>query len=150
MKDEVAKEGVVLKLASGELVKVKTQWWLDKENYRYCRWLNVQHRAKEQERAKFKRSKMQVQELRAMVKGWSALKSPALLFKMVPTAVKIEAFFARTSGKRGAIVMSFRSELDKANAMMQVHDLFSISDAYSCKSSSNSWHRIRTWYPSAI
>ena len=59
---------------------------------------------------------MQVQECRAVVQGWAAVWSPALLLGKVHGAVKAEEFIARGTGKRGAIILSFGSHKEKKEA----------------------------------
>ena len=81
-----------------------------------------------------------------MVQGWAAVWSPALLLGKVHGAVKAEEFIARGTGKRGAIILSFGSPKEKkeAEARLVKEDGISLYPAYSSRSTSNSYHRIRT------
>ena len=92
-------------------------------------------------------SVLQTQELRAVLQGWPGDMSPGLVFGAIPGVLKVEAFMSRAAGKRGAIVLSFLSPESKATARASLQGTsFTLVDAYSRKSSSNAWHRIRTWH----
>ena len=154
-------EGVVLQLVEGKgsdgdvtvsdiplMLKVKTQWWLNAEQHKYQRWRSEEQHAHEEERRHRKRKHLQVQELRAMVKGWPGDRSPGLLCEWEQVQ-KVECFQARGTGKRGAIIVSFGTVEDKRamqEGVLAAGLAWSLENAYSCRSSSNSWHRVRTWY----
>ena len=142
-------EGFVLKLENGQFVKLKTNWWLQKEPHRYLRWWDETQQQAESLRNAKQLSLMQKQEQRAVLKGWPGSASPGTVFEVVPAVVKVEVFIARTTGKRGALVLSFQSAEEKkaANAALMSSGLgLRLVDAYSRKSSSSAWHRIRTWH----
>ena len=66
---------------------------------------------------------------------------------------KAECFQARCGGKRGAIIVSFRTVEDKKkmrDMTQMAHVVWGMEAAYSCRSSSNGWHRVRTWYSNAL
>lgn len=139
-------EGFVLVLENEQMVKVKTKWWLGTTPHRYKRWLDVAQRRSEEARREKKERKMDIQELRAVVKGLPADESPAKLLS-ITGARRVEAFFTRKGGKRGAVIFSFSTVAEKAIAMMRMSDMHvEMLDAYSCRSNSNSWHKVRTWY----
>ena len=148
-------EGVVVRLATGGLVKGKTDWWLGRKYHQYRRWQDRQHREEELERRSRKVHRLQVQELRAVVKGLPHDVNPSAVLGAMPGAQKVEAFFVRSSGKRGAVVVSFgqRGAQQEAVAKGSCDVKFGgsvvkcgVVEAYSCRSSSNSWHYIRTWH----
>ena len=68
-------EGYVVKLESGQLVKLKTVWWQRQEHYKYRRWWDEEQREHEQQRRRRKVHRMQVQELRAVVAHTTGLAS---------------------------------------------------------------------------
>ena len=148
-------EGAVVVLETGAVMKVKTKWWLGREYHRYERWLGGEHRERELERRRRKVERLQVQELRVVVKGLPGGVSPSAVLGELAGAVKVEAFYARTSGRRGAVVVSFGSRQEQQQAVQRgwcvvgFHRLLfkcSVQQAYSSRSSSNSWHVIRTWH----
>ena len=74
---------------------------------------------------------------------------------IVTGACKVEAFFARCSGKRGAVVVSLEDRAAVVEAVAKGDCLVvfgkrvykcQVRQAYSARSSSNSWHCIRTWH----
>ena len=98
-------------------------------------------------RREYKLEKMQVQGCRAVVQGWAMRLSPALILDKVHTAVKVEEFCSRKSGKRGSIILSFASPAARNQAVEDTQvsgmELFT---AYSSRSSSNAYHRVRTYW----
>jgi len=109
-------EGFVLRLENGQLVKLKTQWWQQAAHHQYMRWWDDgQQQAEALRRAK-QISVLQTQELRAVLRGWPGDAPPVLVFGTVPEVLKVEAFMSRATGKRGAIVLSFRSPGSKERA----------------------------------
>ena len=156
-KDRTRSEGVVLQLVDEEgevplMLKVKTQWWLKAPHHRYQRWRSEEQRVQEEARRYQKREHFQVQELRAVVKGWPGDTSPGLLCEWEQVH-KVECFQARGTGKRGAIIVSFDVAADKEvmRAEMEAAGVaWTLENAYSCRSSSNSWHRVRTWYKGTV
>ena len=90
---------------------------------------------------------LEVQELRVVERGLSGSISPATLLSS--GAARVEASYSRVTGKRGAIILpvSFGTKQDRQVAGIELKQAGLVADmAYSCRSSSNSWHRIRTWY----
>ena len=83
----------------------------------------------------------------AVVQGWAAEWSPARILDQVAGVVKAEEFIARDSGKRGAIVVSFRTPEERNDAveMMGVGKV-KLKAAYSSRSNGNAYHRIRTYW----
>ena len=127
------------------MLKLKTMWWHSKQAYQYTGWHSDEQRQLELERRQSKLESMQVQGCRAVVQGWPCDLSPALIFDKVYTAVKVEEFITRGNGKRGAIILSFANYEERNDAVeaMQVGGV-RLFPAYSSRSHSNSWHRIRT------
>ena len=117
---DAQQEGYVIRLemeGGGDmLVKAKTKWWLEQENHRYLRWWGVEHREFERSREAKKVACFQKQELRMVVRGWSNDETPAGLFKVLSGVQKVEAFYTRNEGKRGAIVVSFETKAEKVEA----------------------------------
>ena len=89
-------EGLVLRLAGGVMVKVKTSWWLDAQQYRYKRWASEEHRQVEVERKQKMQRMLNVQGVRAVVKGLPGSLSPAVLCE-VAGVLKVECYIARVS-----------------------------------------------------
>ena len=142
------KEGVVAHLENGQVVKVKEDWWQKAQQHKYQQWFSDEQRQAEQVRRRKKEIRRDIQEWRAIVKGWGGSESPAKLLKWV-AGERIEVFYARESGKRGAIVVSYSSRDAKQKAMARVASSatnISMHDAYSGRASSNAWHTVRTWY----
>ena len=89
-----------------------------------------------------------MKEWRAVVKGWGECESPYELLK-VTGAHKIEVFYARATGRRGAVIVSFSSKelKESARSRLNVNESgVKLQDAYSMRSSSNSWHTVVTWH----
>ena len=146
---QTREEGFVLRLENGQMVKLKTQWWEQAGYHRYMRWWDDKQRDAEVLRYAKQHSRMQKQELRAVLKGWPGNLSPGQVFTVVPGVEKVEAFIARATGKRGAVVLSFTGIEEKAKAVAGLDQSalgLTLVDAHSRKSSSNSWHQIRTWH----
>ena len=128
-------------------MKLKTQWWQQAAQHQYKRWWGDEQQQAEALRQAKQISVLQTQELRAVLQGWPGDMSPGLVFGAIPGVLKVEAFMSRAAGKRGAIVLSFLSPESKATARASLQGTsFTLVDAYSRKSSSNAWHRIRTWH----
>ena len=142
-------EGYVVQTQGGHTLKIKTAWWHSSRVHRYHKWHSDDQRQAEIVRRQRKLDMMQVQGCRAVVQGWQRELSPALLLDRVLTAVKVEEFCARQSGKRGAIIMSFASteERDMAVERMRV-DGVRMCPAYSSRTSGNAYHRVRTYWSS--
>ena len=146
----VGVEGFVVSTESGDMVKIKSGWWHRERAHVYVRWEKGQ-RKKEADRLQKKKDLLQYQGCRAVLKGWPGDKSPGEVLGMVSTAIKVECFYARETGRRGAIVVSFKDSeeckrtVQKAAGVWKDNDL-ELKYAYSSRSSSNSWHRIRTWW----
>jgi len=131
-------EGIVV-------IKIKTEWWLGAAHRSYTRWLNGAQWELETQWHQKKVSMMEKQELRVVVKGLPGPVSPAFLLNL--GAQRVEAFYSRSSGKRGAAIASFESTEAKITAAGScVKFGLVMKTAYSRRSSSYSWHRIRTWY----
>ena len=159
---DAQQEGYVIRLemeGGGDmLVKAKTKWWLEQENHRYLRWWGVEHREFERSREAKKVVCFQKQELGMVVRGWSNDEAPAGLFKVLSGVQKVEAFYTRNEGKRGAIVVSFETKAEKVEAR-RIYEMrqggegiggtaLIFGNAYSSRSSSNAHHRVRTWHAS--
>ena len=143
-------EGFVVQTEQGGMVKLKMNWWHAKQVHRYVRWSEGQ-RKREADRLQQKKEMMQYQGCRAVLKGWPKKKSPGLVLEEIKTAMKIECFFARGTGARGAIIVSFETAAECRSVIEEAADVWSdvelkLEYAYSSRSSSNSWHRIQTWW----
>ena len=140
-------EGYVVQTRGGHMLKLKTWWWHSRGAHRYSRWHSGDQRQAEVHRREYKLEKMQVQGCRAVVQGWAMRLSPALILDKVHTAVKVEEFCSRKSGKRGSIILSFASPAARNQAVEDTQvsgmELFT---AYSSRSSSNAYHRVRTYW----
>ena len=155
--DGTQAEGVVVQLIKNQgdvpvMLKLKTQWWLRTQPHEYKKWHSEAQRTQEDVRQRRKAKHFQVQELRAVITGWHRDCSPGLLCEWQPVQ-KVECFQARCGGKRGAIIVSFRTVEDKKkmrDMMQMAHVVWGMEAAYSCRSSSNGWHRVRTWYSNAL
>ena len=66
VKGEGVDEGVVVRLNTGSIVKVKTGWWLAAKHHEYRRWRSGEHWEAERKRRQKKEDKMEVQEMRAV------------------------------------------------------------------------------------
>jgi hypothetical protein len=109
------KEGVVLRLNSGAICKIKSVWWLGATQYKHNRWHTPEHRELEREKAAERLNRMQTLQQRAIFTGRLGREPPSALLNRFPGADRVEVFFDRASGKRGAVVISFGDpELCKA------------------------------------
>ena len=140
-------EGYVLRMTSGLFVKMKTKWWQKASMKVYQRWPTEYHKRDAQIRQLQKIDKMELRGLRARVKGWPGSKSPARVLEMFPTAEKVEARYEREGGKRGAVVVSF-ADSDSQQRAIAGGGLQNVQlePAYSCRTSSDHKHRVKTWY----
>ena len=98
-RDVTQTEGVVVQLIRNEgdvlvMLKLKTQWWLRTQPHEYKKWHSEAQRAHEEVRQCRKADHFQVQELRAVIKGWHRDRSPGLLCEWQPVR-KVESFQAR-------------------------------------------------------
>ena len=140
-------EGFVVQLQDGSLMKVKTRWWHARKAHKDIRWYDEDQRQQEAEWKQWKLRLMQVQGCRAVLHGWPEKASAALVLDEVKSAVKVEEFIARRSGRRGAIVLSFRSPEEKDAAIGEAWQAgLELGIAYSSRSNGNAWHRIRTYW----
>ena len=140
-------EGFVVLTRGGCMLKLKTWWWHDKGVHKYRRWHSDDQKQAEWNRRQRKQEMMQVQGCRAVVQGWARGLSPALVLDKVHGAVKAEEFCSRRSGNRGAIVLSFASPEERNVAIEKVEfGGVKLFPAYSSRSSSNTYHRIRTYW----
>ena len=140
-------EGFVVVTGGGHMMKLKTWWWHSRGAHRYRRWHSDDQRQAEAHRRQYKLDEMQVQGCRAVVQGWARQLSPAMILDRIHAAVKVEEFSSRKSGKRGSIIISFTSpeERNMAIGSAQV-DGIELFAAYSSRSSSNAYHRVRTYW----
>ena len=130
-------------------MKIKTWWWHARKAHRYTRWHSEDQQQQESDRKQGKLQVMQVQGCRAVLHGWTREVSPALVLEKVGTSVKVEEFIARQSGRRGAILLSFGSPDEKNAAVVAAKQTgMELRPAYSSRSNSNAWHRIRTYWDS--
>ena len=106
-------EGYVVQTQGEHTLKLKTWWWHDRKMHKYQRWHSDDQRQFEEDKRQHKLELMQVQGCRAVVQGWPADLSPARILDKVITAVKAEEFITRSTGKRKAIVLSFRTPQEK-------------------------------------
>ena len=152
VQDQVQKmrdiEGYVLRTDSGLVVKLKTKWWDAAAPVIYQKWPTTAQRNDATTRETKKLQMMDVQALRAQVKHWPGDKSPSLTLQHFRGAQKVEAFYSRADGKRGAIIVSFANEATAATARRTADEDGNIKlvPAYGCRASSSGRHRVRTWY----
>ena len=152
VQDQVRKmrdiEGFVLRTDSGLVVKLKTKWWDAAAPVIYQKWPTMAQRSAATTREAKKLQMMDVQALRAQVKHWPGDKSPSLTLQHFRGAQKVEAFYSRVDGKRGAIIVSFTNEATAATARRTADEDGNIKlvPAYGCRASSSGRHRVRTWY----
>ena len=138
-------EGAVLRLVSGVLVKAKTSWWLKAPPLHRYGWLDDAQRQAAAIRHTKKVLHMELLECRAVCKGLPRDVPPAILFRFIAGVQKVEAFFNRATGRRSAIVLSFKDKHDRDAAITAGRNGLTVTQAYSSDSSSNGWHFIRTW-----
>ena len=101
----------------------------------------------EEQRALRKMELMQRQGCRAILQEWPTDVSPSLVLEEVESAVKVEVFYERCTGRRGAIVLSFRNPAEREEASESAWEKgMMFKPAYSSRSNSNAHHRIRTWW----
>ena len=117
VKGEGVDEGVVVRLNTGSIVKVKTGWWLAAKHHEYRRWRSGEHWEAERKRRQKKEDKMKVQEMRAVVVGLQSWVPPGALLELISGARKVEAFFERDTGKHGAVIVSFGSSSEQRIAV---------------------------------
>ena len=140
-------EGYVVLLQEGSMMKIKTSWWHQQRAHQYHRWHSEGQQQHEANRKQWKIQMMQVQECRAVLDGWPTEKSPALILDKLKATVKVEEFIARKDGRRGAIILSFRSSDEKDDAIVKAKEAgMELRPAYSSRSNGNAWHKIRTYW----
>ena len=140
-------EGFVVHLTGGGTIKMKTQWWHSRRAHKYNRWYSEEQREWEELRKQRKVEMMQRQGFRAVVQEWPWDTSPALVLKEVESDVKVETFYERSTDRRGAIVLSFRSSAEREAATVSARKKgIELEAAYSSRSNGNAYHRIRTWW----
>lgn len=136
-------EGVVVRLFDGCMLKIKTKWWLHTTAHSYRRWIHNEHR--EQELAKWARRQANQQslQLRALFVGQLGSSSPAVLLQRYDGATKIEVFYDRDTGRKGATIISF-NEQSQRKAALEAEDS-SLIPAYSVRSRGTGQKRVMTW-----
>jgi hypothetical protein len=142
VKQWVGREGVVVRLTDGCMLKIKSSWWLNEPSYIYRRWLNDEHRNTEISKWERRQANQQSLQHRALFTGRLGSDSPAVLLQKFAGAVKIEAFYDRDTGKRGAVIISFRQH-SQQEAAVQAGD--SLEPAYSVRSRGRGQKRVMTW-----
>ena len=93
------------------MIKLKTQWWHNTRVQRYTQCQSEEQRAQEEVRRCRKLKYFQVQELRAVVKGWPRNWSQGLLCEWGQVQ-QVKCFQARCGWRQGAIIVSFGSARD--------------------------------------
>jgi hypothetical protein len=148
LRSEKNREGLILRVADGGMLKVKTDWFRSQPAHRYHRWHSGVQMTKEANRSEKKRQYMEVRALRAVLHLASAA-SPSIVFDLIPQAAKVEAFYHRETGVRGAVVCRFKTEDERDQATTAAVAMgLDMHRAYSCRSNNSSRHRVMTWYPS--
>ena len=126
-------------------------WWHTEQAHKYVRWHNKDQQQSELDKRQSKLEMMQVQGCRAVVQGWSREVSPAMILGEVQTAVKVETFYQRNTGRRGDVIVSFRSPAEKDEAIEKASAVgIQLTPAYSSRSNGNAWHRIRTHWADSV
>ena len=140
-------EGLVVRIQGGTMMKIKTSWWHKQQAHWYYRWHSADQQEHEENRRQWKSQMMQVQGCRAVLEGWPTERSPALILDKLKATVKVEEFIARKDGRRGAIILSFRSSDEKDDAIVKAKEAgMELRPAYSSRSNGNAWHKIRTYW----
>lgn len=172
VKKEEGYEGVVVSvLGSGQRYKMKTDWWLKKQALGASR---VEGMGKKEEergsnpelagvsswaiersiRYAHKEKKLTLRSQRVVWQGLPHDISPAKLLEE-PGVVKVESFYNRVTGVRGAIVASFKDPnlackcLVRSNCVSEIWKspgLGQRKQAYSGRSSGSTNLRVQTWW----
>ena len=142
-------EGVVLRMTSGLLVKMKTKWWQQADLRVYLRWPTEHHRRAAQVRHLHKLKLMEYPEMRAVVKNWPGDAPPARVLDMFPKAKKVEARYAREGGKRRTIIVSFADSDSQKQGIAEggIQGVYLVP-SYSRRTSGNSEYRVDRWFSS--
>ena len=144
---EESVEGFVLRMKDGSMLKAKTWWFEAQLIHTYERWHDETQRLGEMNRRKKKLAYMEVKALRAVVQV-AVRDTPSSILNLLPQAAKVEAFYARDTGERGAVIVSFRTHTDRDQSIQDAAAKgIEMHRAYSCRSNSSSKHRVTTWYP---
>jgi hypothetical protein len=142
-------EGVVAHMSSGLVHKIKSEWWLaaDKESKR--RWYCPDSKAAAGRRDAKRVHHLEKENLRVVLRGWDERLHPSLILQRYDGALKVEAFYSRSEGKLGAIILSFRDPAS-AEAAVGRRTLGTrrvvASRAYSARSTPSGDMRLKTWW----
>lgn len=139
-------EDFVVKLETEQLVKIKTVWWTHTERHTHMQWYSERHREIERLKQVKRKTEMKLKICRLAVKGLGGSETPSRLL-LAPGAMKVEAFYERATGSRGAVIVSFenRAERDSAAGWCEDHGMAAV-EAYSRCSSGNAYHKVMTWW----
>ena len=147
-------EGVVVWLCDGQVCKVKTDWWLDRESKKCRRWGSLRDGQGREgiARREKKERYMERRQQRVVLRGWGGKDSPALALQIFLEAYKVEALYKRKDGKQGTVVLGFRSE-EAAKAVRGRHvvggKVVWAEQAHSVRCRSDQYRWVRTWWRQA-
>ena len=139
-------EGAVLILENGLWIKLKSEWWASDQTNPIKRWASLGDlmltRMTHFKRVAF----MHTKALRFLVNGYPAQESPSHLLTLFPSASKVEAFYSRSNGKLGSIILSFMNDTAISDALIASKARsIRLKQAYSNRSHDNEYRYHMTW-----
>ena len=140
-----AKEGVIVRLEGGVVLKVKSDWWFTAG---YCkRFRDKAKEWKEQEDQRWTRMqrKMQTKRHRLAVVRPYGIEKPADVLSVMSTAEKVEAVY--TGAKLSVIIVSFKCTKEKNEAQQAALELkWKVCDSYSNRTANKVGRRIAVFH----
>lgn len=140
------KEGVIVRMCDGTMVKVKSEWWFRAgycERYRsdMAAW-----KAAELVRANKMEKAMRTRGQRLAIIRMTGVQKPVDLFKILPNSEKIEVVY-NCEGKVTVVIVSFATEVDmKAAVHVAVGRRWRAQQAYSVRTRGKHGRRIELFY----
>lgn len=106
------REGVIVKLQSRVVVKVKSAWWFQAGHDRQRSEKATEWRAKEKARTMQRRQRCQLRSQRVAIVGWQMGVNVRELEMMgcLPEAQRVEAVYNKSNGRLRVVIASFGAE----------------------------------------
>jgi hypothetical protein len=146
-------EGVVARTAEGQVYKVKTDWWFRVGRKQKRRWYSSGAKLQAKGREQKRRQHLETEDQRLVAVGWANRSHPSLLLRVLPGAVKVEAFYSRGNGKQQTVVVSFAGKAEAKDLVGRRSingSRVKFERAYSSRSTPNQDRRLKTWWRSGV
>jgi len=140
------KEGVVVRMEDGEMVKVKSSWWFQAGYCRHFRDAAREWRSNEKARQMRMEGRLHTRPQRLAITRARGLQKPTDIFNVMQRAKKVEAVY-NARCKLPVIIVGFvsRQEQDEAQATARLKG-WTATMAYSIRTRGKVGRRIEVFY----